>query len=84
MATSGPGDVIRQQMMERGMTEEDLIEGCKQILEDYGTAQAVLTAKQGRERMRGVRDEVARQAQSGEDPRDNLMKKITRKMLGGN
>lgn len=81
--TIGAKDAIRSQMKIAGMKEEDLIEGCRQIVAEHDAAQAAAAAEAQRQHTRALADEVARQAEAAGDPRDRLMDNIKKGMLGG-
>lgn len=83
MAASEHGDAIRKTMTTQGMTEDDLIEGCRQIVEEHEKAQAAVAVEQERQHTAALKDELARQAQSSGDPRRDLMDNLIRNMTKG-
>ncbi|QEE37595.1 MULTISPECIES: hypothetical protein [unclassified Methylobacterium] len=83
MTTAWAKDAIRSQMKTMGMKEDDLVEGCRQIVAEHDAAQAAAAAEAEREHTRALADEVARQAEAAGDPRDRLMDNIKKGMLGG-
>ena len=81
--TTGAKDAIRSQMKQMGMTDDDLVEGCRQIVAEYDAAQAAIAADAERRHTQAWSEELGRQAEAAGDPRDRLMGNITKGMLGG-
>ena len=81
--TTGAKDAIRSQMKQMGMTDDDLVEGCRQIVAEHDAAQAAIAAEAERERTQAWKEELGRQAEAAGDPRDRLMDNIKKGMLGG-